>query len=86
MEKRINGVVLEEKGNGVTASFLIRLSDFSNTTVTNCNRAPSTQESMTEGVECYSGNIVLNAEYVERCISARLWIYPDNNCVIVYDE
>lgn len=86
MEKRINGVVQEEKGNGVTASFLIRLSDLSNATITNCYRVPSTQESMAEGVECYSGNIDLNAECVVRSISARLWVFPNNNCVIVYDE
>lgn len=86
MEKKIKGFVIERSDNIDTLSFKIKVSEVTICNVINCYRVSTDPDAMAEGVECYKGNIVLDAEFIIRNVSACLWVYPDNSCVIVYND
>lgn len=79
------GLLIERKAANDTLSFIIRVSN-KEIVVKNCHRTSTDPTAMSEGVECYLGNIELNANGILTNVSVCLWIYPDNNCVIVYND
>lgn len=86
MEKRIKGFVTERLDNNDTISFKIRASEETAYNVTNCHSVPTDLNAMEKGVACYSGNVELSDNDVIKNVTARIWIHPDNNCVLVYND
>lgn len=86
MEIKIKGRVIERSGNGETYSFKIK-STSSDVIykVTNCSAAQTSPEAIDEEVKCYKGNIELIEEGVVNIKSVILWIFPNNECVLVYN-
>lgn len=86
MEIKIKGRVIERSGNGETCSFKIK-STSSDVIyiVKNCSAAQTSREDIDEEAECYNGNIELDEEGVVKIKSVILWIFPNNECVLVYN-
>lgn len=86
MEIKIQGRVIERSGNGETCSFRIKsLSSDVIYNVTNCSAAQTSPEAIDEEADCYNGNIELNEDGVVKIKSVILWIFPEKECVLVYN-
>lgn len=84
MEKKIKGVVIDRLVGIDSLSFKIRISEVTTYIIKNSHRVPT--DSDTVGVECYIGNLEMKSDGCINEESVLLWIYPDKECVIVYNE
>lgn len=85
MDKRIEGEVTEYRTNGSEMSFTI-IAGNNTYKLSNCHLGNTEQHVIEEGVECYSGNIDITDDGIVKTISATLWIKPNNECVIIYQQ